>query len=1254
MGTAALDLTRAEVGLGDRQLAFSSAVVDADIAQGEIAFDADVTLAGGGGRVAGVGTLELGDPLVYQVVEGQAVGLDLAALTGNPAQESDLTGTFALEGEGVDLTTAPIDLTASLRDSRYGTYRLTAGEVEVALRDGVATLTADLDLGPGGQLTAAGTARPFADPIAYDLEGTMQNLDLAEVQGIPERYSDLTGTYSVEGAGVDPETLVLDARLRITEPSSFGERLVDAADLAVTLDAGTLDVEGALVTPEGEFDLALSGRPFDARPSYAFRDTRFRDLDLSDFSASAPRTDLTGTFTGTLAGIDSLATATGSGTLTLADSRINDAVIEAGRVQFDLDGGALGGTLDVTFGTPPADAGVPEGGRVVAAFQGRPFAATPTYSLQGRTEALDLGALLDLPPDQPLRLTTSFSVDGEGTDPETLTLDASLAGGNSTFGPLAVDTLRADLALAGGVVRVDTLVLDTDAIDAAGAGTLALFAPDAASSFRLEGEIESLAPVAAATERTLGLERGSFVVSAEAEPGQPLRIVGAADAEQVIVDEWAVTGLDATLAATWDRAGADSLGIDALGGRLRAEAAVISGPTFRAEEATATVLADDGEFVVDAGLVVDDQRELELAARFDPLADGVLIERGRLRVGSTTWELLQQAEVTLSDGAVDVRGLILATADGSRQIAADGQIDFDGEQFFVVTVEDAPIDGLTDLVSLDALGGVLSAELVLTGPATAPIVEGEVVLDEITSRDEPVGALRADLDYAAGRLGLDAVLTHVEGETLTIAGSVPLQFTLADGPQTQDAGATAEVDLRARSQAFPIAWARPFLDPEAYTALGGTLRLDLIVAGTQAQPRLDGVATLSDGRLGVAATGMVYEPIVADVSFRNERIVLDDVRILDEAGRTALDVTGQIRLRELSVGELDLTVVPRGFVAIDTRTYDRLVLQSGPRPLRLTGTLDAPVLRGSVVLAEGDIYLTDELAPAEIEPVELTAAQIREIESRFGRVVTARDTATSQFVDALDYDLDVVIRRNVWLRSEANLPFDIEFEGTVAARKPSFADESQLFGQIDLVRGTVETLNRQFELERGEIVLNGGALEAAVDLAATLDVRLPGSVGGRQSAVVTLTASGRLDEDFSVRLSATPAMEPADIVSLIATGRLADEFVGTGALQGAAGGLAAGYLSNVAEGIASENLGLELAQIDYEGGDLVIKFGDYFSNRLFWTLGVIVPVGGTAQGEERLPFLLALDYELRRWLSAQTEYSGQRGLGGGINVEVAW
>ena len=1248
-GTAALDLNRVDLGLPGRRLQLAALQADATIDRGDVVFGADATLPGGDGRLTADGTVQLGEPLRYEVTQGRMFGLNVAALTGDPAQASNLTGAFTLSGEGVDVSTAPIDATVQLRNSRFGTYDLVAVDADVALRRGVAQIDARANLGAAGALTASGTARPLADPLAFDLEGTVRNLDLAELTGNPDQYSDLTAAYDVTGAGIDPATMRLDGRIQITEPSSYGERFVDSGDVRVTLDGGTFAVNGELATPEGRFDLAISGRPFDASPSFALDNTCFYDLDLSRFAEAAPRSDLTGCFSGRLSGLGDLPTANAQGTLSLRPSRINEAEIDGGQVAFTLSDGALGGTADLTvIGAEGRD------GRLVASFQTRPFEETPSYSVRGRTEGLDVGTLADLPPDSPVLLSLTFDVSGRGTDPATMTLGGSVQGTGSRLGPVSVDTLSTRFALADGVVRLDTLLFDSDLARATGGGTLALFNPNAASDFRLEGTVSSLAPLASLSEQTLGLETGSFNLNARAEPGAPIRVVGSAQARQLVVGELAVTGLDANVNASWDRALADSLGLGALDGGATASFDVLTRGDLTVRRGDAEISTDGGDILVDGSVIVDDRRELAVAARLDPITNGIQLETGTVRLDGSTWQLLQPTEIAVEGGVIDVRSLLLASDAGGQQVAADGVLDLNpgGDQNLIVTVENLTIETLSDLAGLEALGGDLSATLALSGPAEAPQIDGAVTLADLTTRGTTVGSLRANVDYAAGRLALDAILTHVDGETLTIDGMVPMQFSLAEG--NQEVADDAEVTIRARADAFPIGWARPFLNEESYTALGGALRLDLRVGGTQAAPRLDGVATLTDGTLGLAATGRVYQPISADLTFQNDRIVVEDVTIQDEDGRTALDVTGDIRLRELSVGELDLTITPRQFVAMDTRTFQGLTLDRGSSPLRLTGTLDRPVLRGAVVLAQGDIFLTDELVPPDLEAVTLTDAQLREVEARFGRTIAARDTAVNRLTDALDYDLTVEIRRNVWLRSNNGLPFDIEFEGTVDARKASFAEGSQLFGEIDLVRGSVETLNRQFELDTGRILFNGDPLGARINLAAELDVKLAGSIAGQSSATINLAVTGRFNDNLEIRFSSNPTMEQADIVSLIATGRLADDVFGTGTITSAASSVALGRVSSVLEGAASRGLGLETAQIDYEGNDLIVKVGDYLSSKVFWTAGFVVPVGGSSQQEQGLPIILGLDYQLLEWLAAQSEYSGQRGLGGGLGFERAW
>ena len=1254
-GSVALDLSRADLDLGERRLRLRGLDLDADVARGGLDFDARAVLPDGG-RVAAVGSAEIdADPLTYRISDGRLQDVNLAVLTGDPAQASDVSGRFTVDGRGVDPQTAQVDLTATLGPSSYGDYRLASGRLALGLRRGTATVDAALDLGAGGAVTLAGTARPFATPLRYDLRGTTTNLDLAAITGNPDQYSDLTSAFSVTGAGVDPATLDATVRLEVTEPSSYGDRFVDDADLTLRLTNGDLALDGTVGTPEGRFDVALTGRPFDADPQFALANTCFSDLDLSRFAGAAPRTDLNGCLNGSVAGLADFETLRGEGVVTLRPSTINEAAVEDGRVVFDLAGGAVAATLTLDLAAPEAGVG---GGAVVAALQGRPFDETPTFSLRGTTEALDAGVLLDLPPDQPLLLTTRFDADVRGTDPETLTASLSLAGGSSVAGPVAVDTLRAELAVAGGVVRVDTLVFDSDLADVAGGGSLALFNEGAASDFRLAGTVESLAPVASYTAADLGLESGSFALAVAAEPGAPLRVTGSVEARQLVYGEYAATGVDALLDLTWDRAAADSLGLGALSGGAASSFSVLSTPRFLVQEGEARVSADGGEIVVDGSVLVDDRRDLEFSARLEAGTSPptVLLERGRFTLDETTWSLLQPARVTVDGGDIDVRGLLLASDDGGQQIAADGEIDLDGDQNFIVTVENVQIDGVTDLFDYDGVGGELSATLVLSGPASAPLIDGTVSLDSLTSDGETVGALAATVAYADRQLALDAVLTHVDGEALTVTGTVPLAFSLAAADSAATPPAATGVEFRAQADAFPIAWAQPFLAEQGYTALGGNLALDLTVTGTQGTPSLDGTARLSDGRLGLEATGRVFEPVQADLAFRGDQIVLNEVRILDDA-REALSVEGSVRLRELSVGELDLTIVPDGFVALDTPTFRGLTLGRGSEPLRLVGTIDRPVLRGSVVLEAGDIYLTNELAAADVDPVVLTDAQILALESTFGRTITARDTSVNRFTDALDYNITAEIDQGVWLRSSApNLSFDIEFAGNVQAVKPSFADGSQLFGQISLTRGTVNPFTfsgRDFDELTGTLTFNGDPLGAAVDVRAEQDVRLRSGAVQGSAATIVFQFQGQVD-DAEIVLSSIPPLPQADILSLIATGQLAGD-------AGLAG-VGSGIVSNLATQNASaltEAFGLgelDLFQVDVNPqGQLVIRVGKYFSDRLFAT-------GSFAQQADGVDALDSftdvyqgtVEYQLFQWLAAQGALGDRTGVEAGGQARVSW
>ncbi|HEX9951120.1 MAG TPA: hypothetical protein VGB53_05075, partial [Rubricoccaceae bacterium] len=945
-GTVAASLGRTDVTVGERRYLFDRADLDAVVEAGFVTYDADVTIGNAGGRLVAGGTVDPRQPtLRYTVEEGRAERLNLAALTGNPAQASSLTGTFTLNGVGTDIRTASLDATAALRGSSFGATTIGSADATAQLRNGRLAFDADADLGAAGALTATGTTRPFDQPLTVEASGTLRRVDLAQLTGNPAQRSDLSGAYDLTLRGTDPRTLTADARVRLS-PSSYGDRFVDATDLRIGARAGLVTVAGTVDTPDGSLALNVTTRPFDAVPSFAFADgTCFRNLDVGRLTANpALDTDLTGCATGRVAGIGNLPTATADLVVTLQPSTFNGARIRSALADVTLASGRAAGTVDAVLGEATG-AAQPDsavalladgtGGRVQASFDARPFDETPSYAIRGTTAALDLAAFGRAAANAPrTSLTLDIDIAGRGTDPRTLTLTGDIRTRTSAIAAARVDTLDTRFALARGVLTVDTLSVRTDVATADGAGTVALFDVDAASAFRLAGEIRSLDAFRDSTRQNLALRRGAFDLTATGVPGQPLAVAGTLGADGLVSGTVGVQHATATLAATVDRAALSARGLDALAeGAVQGSAtAAFDSLTFGerrllAGRATATlgdlatfVVASDSvgldslagaptgtlvagapvartarpSLAIEANLVADERRDLDFAAVVqlprpaigdDPGQPLTLrLDRAVAGIDSVTWRLVRPTTVVVDEG-VSVDSLIVRSdAPGTQRLTVDGDIRFGGEQDFRISAQGVDLATLSDLAGLGGLGGDLAADIRLTGTAESPILDGRITAADLRSSEGSVGALDATVAYADGRLGVGATVTAATGQTLVASADLPRRISLAGGFDAGQFDPNGAIRVVARADSFPIAWARPFLNSRTYSDLGGALNLDLSGSGTFGQPELAGTARLTDGRLGVVATGLVYEPITADIAFTNNRIELQRVLIGEAAG----------------------------------------------------------------------------------------------------------------------------------------------------------------------------------------------------------------------------------------------------------------------------------------------------------------------------------------------------------------------------------
>jgi translocation and assembly module TamB len=255
------------------------------------------------------------------------------------------------------------------------------------------------------------------------------------------------------------------------------------------------------------------------------------------------------------------------------------------------------------------------------------------------------------------------------------------------------------------------------------------------------------------------------------------------------------------------------------------------------------------------------------------------------------------------------------------------------------------------------------------------------------------------------------------------------------------------------------------------------------------------------------------------------------------------------------------------------------------------------MLSGNLTIGPADIQLTDELTAEELETVTLTPQDLQVLEARFGYRISEDDTTTFDFYDALSMNLELEMGRDVWLRSTKNPDMNVEFDGRIRAEKRPFEDPL-LFGTINVntTRSYVKQYGRKFTMESGSLRFNGLFDETLVDLHSVYQVP---SRKGNPGPRILLDITGRLD-DLDVEPSSEPDMETIDILSYIATGRPADEglFGGGSGIEQQAAGLAIGQLGTLVEGIASDELGLDVIEIESDG-----------LRGATFTIGKYVPVG---------------------------------------------
>ncbi len=375
------------------------------------------------------------DERVAYDVTGQIRGFDPAFFAPPDAPSSGVVNLdFAADLEGEAIETLSGTAHATLTDSRFGDFAFDRTVLDARFDEGRGTLELTSGL-RGAAFRVAGDVLPFADTPRYDLDGQFRNVDIGRFSEGGTQSSNLDGLLALEGAGFDPQTATLTARLRLL-PSRINDYAIQNALVTADLRNGDLGLDARVDLPEGLIAVRGSAA-FGETLTYRVTEGRIQNLDVAALSGDTTYSRVNATFSLRGAGTDVNAMRLNA-TADLDDTVYGAYTLRDARLDATLNNGQLTSNLRADL----------DGGRVSLVATARPFLRVPTFDVRDATfREIDLGRLTQNP-DLSTRLNGTLRLDGRGFDPETMALDARLTLDASRVNEQDIESafLTADLA----------------------------------------------------------------------------------------------------------------------------------------------------------------------------------------------------------------------------------------------------------------------------------------------------------------------------------------------------------------------------------------------------------------------------------------------------------------------------------------------------------------------------------------------------------------------------------------------------------------------------------------------------------------------------------------------------------------------------------------------------------------------------------------------------------------------------------------
>lgn len=433
------------------------------------------------------------------------------------------------------------------------------------------------------------------------------------------------------------------------------------------------------------------------------------------------------------------------------------------------------------------------------------------------------------------------------------------------------------------------------------------------------------------------------------------------------------------------------------------------------------------------------------------------------QVGEYPLKLLQPVTMERADGRVALGGLSLIF--GTGRIEASGsfaprKISFDG------SFREVPLSAVADFGG-PRIGGGASGTLRLQGSGSRPSGKLDLRftnlrLGGMEGEDFPSSTLTVNGALEEGRFNGALEMRDIVRQPVKGTFSIPVNFSVTPFSLS----VPREGPVQGRLEASTDLKTLTTLLLQDKNAMTGLLNVDFVLGGTVGDPALQGTATVRDGTFVNLQSGMELRDVSARLAARGERIEIESFEASD-GGRGKVTATGWMSADPGRDFPLQISFNVSN-AALLRRTEATATLSG---EIGISGTLRHMATKGNLTVDAGEISIAKRM-PANLPTLQVVEINRQTAEGKKGRkepppVVESGEPGADVFELALD--ARVKVPGKLYVRGRG---LNSEWKGELVAT--GTASDPSIWGNMTVVRGTMNLFDQRFKVTEGIIQFYGG------------------------------------------------------------------------------------------------------------------------------------------------------------------------------------